>query len=162
MSLIFLSLCLVFAVAAYFVMRSFFRSRLTFGELMSRVIPAPAHPVELGTWGQVSELMRLRNNSALYTEAADRYRRIIPACTDEEDVEELVTTYRTFLSNHRKLNSALMTACACVCFGKITKHHCSENVTRYYTKEILLLHGMSEVMDPPSIVVLEGQLTHGT
>lgn len=162
MTLIFLSLCLVFAVAAYFVVRSFSRSRLTFGELMLRMIPPPKEPVIPGTWGECKELRRLRKNSAIGTEAADRFRRLIPACTDEEQVEDLITTHRIFLSNHQKLTGALMTACACVCFGKITKHHCSENVTRYYTKEILLLHGMSEVMDPPSIVVLEGQLTHGT
>ena len=164
-SMVFLLLCVLVAVAAYLVVRSFFRSRMSFGELMSRIRPAPSHPVMPGTWGQVSELLRVHRNSALFTEAADRYRRIIPACTDEEEAEELTVTHRIFLSNHQKLTSALMVALACFCFGKITKERCRvyvANVTRYYAKEILLLEEMSEVMDESCVSVLKGQFLHGT
>lgn len=163
--LMFLLLCVLVAVAAYLVLRSFFRSRLSYGALISRLIPAPKDPVLPGTWGECQELNRLRKNSALYTEAADRYRRIIPACTDEDSVGEMNMTHRTFLSNHEKLNRSLVVAFVCFCFGKIASDRCSvsmANVVKYYANEILLISEISEVMDDSCVSVLEGQYLHGT
>lgn len=158
-------LCVLVVAAAYLVLRSFFRSRLSFGGLMNRIIPAPKNPVVLGTWGEMAELLRKRHNSALYTAGADHYRRIIPAVTDEESVDDMTLTHRTFLSNHEKLNRALAMAFVCFCFGKITRGRCRKCmavVARYYANEVSLMSEISQVMDASSVVVLEGQFLHGT
>lgn len=163
--IVFPLLIVLIALALYPILRSFTRRRMSFGELMSRIIPAPDRAAVPGSWGEVSELLRVRKNSALFTEAEDHYRRIIPACTDEEDVEELTVTHRIFLSNHQSLNSALMVAFACFCFGKITRGRCRlkmAEVVRYYANEVFLLEQMSEVMGESCIPVLEGQFLHGT
>lgn len=155
----------IFASALYLVLRSFNRNRMTFGERMARILPPPKEPVIPGTWGEYKELRRLRKNSAVYTEGADLYRRVIPACMDEEEVQELTVTHRIFLGNHQKLNRALIVAFVCFCFGKIARDRCRlhmANVVRYYAKEVFLLEKMSEVMGESCIPVLEGQFLHGT
>lgn len=158
-------LIVLIALALYPILRSFIRPRLTFRELMSRVIPAPAVPVVPGTWGEVAELWRVRKCSSIYTEAEDQFKRIIPACTDEDEAEELTLTHRVFLSNHQKLTRSLVIALVCFCFGKIARDKCRismENVIRYYANEVLLLEDMSEVMGDSCVSVLEGQFLHGT
>lgn len=163
--IVFPLLIVLIALALYPILRSFTRRRMSFGELMSRIIPAPDRAAVPGSWGEVSELLRVRKNSALFTEAEDHYRRIIPACTDEEDVEELTVTHRIFLSNHQRLNRSLVLALVCFCFGKIARDRCSismANVVRYYANEVLLLEDMSEVMGESYVSVLEGQFLHGT
>lgn len=163
--LMFLLLSVLVAVAAYLVLRSFSRSRQSFAGLMLRIIPAPKNPVIPGTWGECRELNRLRKNSAVYTAAEDRYRRIIPACTDEESVDELTMTHRTFLSNHQNLNRSLVIAFVCFCFGKIASDKCRvtmANVVRYYSNEVSLMLEVSEVMDDSCVSVLESQVLHGT
>jgi hypothetical protein len=163
--IVFPLLIVLIALALYPILRSFVRTRITFHELMSRILPAPAEPVIPGTWGEVSELLRVRKCSAIYAEAEDHYRRIIPACTDEDSVEEMKLTHRTFLSNHQKLNRALMVAFVTFCFGKIARDSCRSRMARvvkYYANEISLISEISEVMDESSVVVLEGQFLHGT
>lgn len=158
-------LIVLIALALYPILRSFSRPRLTFHELMSRIVPAPTHPVLPGTWGEVSELWRVRKCSTIYTAAEDHFKRIIPACSDEEEAEELTLTHRIFLSNHQKLTRSLVIAFGCFCFGKIARDRCRismENVIRYYANEVLLLEDMSEVMGDSCVSVLEGQFLHGT
>jgi len=162
----FLLLCTIFALAAWVVMRSFVRSRMTYSQLLAMAVPvddtAPIPP----SWGRVSHLITLRKNSSIFTAAADRYRRIIPACLDEQAAEEMRLTHRTFLINHAKLTKAIVLTFGKLCFNKVTGSRCVsclENVTRHYANEILLLREMSVVMDGPIATFLEGQfLPYGT
>lgn len=165
-ALIFLSLCLVFAVAAYPILRSVARSRMHYGELVNRVVPLSdqaravlsSDPMP-ATWLQVSDLMRVRHNSALFTSLADRYRRVMAACTDLESCRQMDLTYRTFLRNHWELTLALMAAIVNFCLGKIAKERCSvymATVASKYTNEVILIEEMSEVMDHTCVAVLEG------
>lgn len=162
-ALIFLLLCLLVVYAAYLVIQARRRSTMTFGELVSHIRP-PKEPV-LGPWSQVSDLLREHRNSAYSVAAADRYRRVMRVCTDEKSAGEMNLTYRTFLSNHAKRSRALMTSLASCCFDKIASDYCRtcrQKVVRYRTTELLLLEEMSEVIDPLSVAVLEGQFLHGT
>lgn len=166
-AMIFLLLFVLFAVAAYPILRSVARSRKAYGELVNHVVPLShqasavlaSDPVP-GTWLEVSDLIRVRHNSALFTSLADRYRRVMSACTDLESCRQMDLTYRTFLRNHWELTRALMAAIVNFCFGKIAKERCSvymATVATKYSNEVILVEEMSEVMDNTCIPVLEGQ-----
>lgn len=162
----FLLLCLLFALAAYAVMRSFVRSRMTYSQLLDLAVPVDDQAPMPASWGRVCHLMTLRKNSAIFTAAADRYRRIIPACLDVEAADEMDLTYRTFLENHAKLTKSIVLTFGMFCLNKVVTARCTtcvENVTRYYANEILLLREMSVVMDGPIATFLEGTfLPYGT
>ena len=173
---IFLLLCVLFVPAAYSILRAVHRSRVSFGELMSHVVPlseAARRALSTSrdravpaTWGQVSDLWKVQENSSWLTAAADRYRRVMRACTDAESVQDMNITYSTFLRNRWALTRSLLAAIVNLCLGKIGKERCRvrmANVTRYYANVVILSKEMSEVMDESAVVVLEGQfLPYGT
>jgi len=162
----FLLLCVLFAVAAYAVVRSFVRSRMTYSQLLALAVPVDDEAPIPPSWARVSHLITLRRNSSIYTAAADRYRRIIPVCLDEQAAEEMRLTHHTFLKNHEKLTKSIVLTFGMFCLNKVTAgrcRECVENVTRYYANEVLLLREMSIVMDGPIATYLEGQfLPYGT
>jgi hypothetical protein len=139
---------------------------MTYSQLLAMVVPVDDKAPILPSWGRVSHLITLRRNSSIYTAAADRYRRIIPVCLDEYAAEEMRLTHRTFLANHEKLTKSIVLTFGMFCLNKATAgrcRECVENVTRYYTNEVLLLREMSIVMDGPIATYLEGQfLPYGT
>ena len=167
-----IALLLLIPFVCYLILRTALRARHSYRELASKVVPlsdkgrdalsAVQIPGMPATWLGVSDLIRIRRNTSLFSRLAGRFRRIIPACTDEASTEAMKLTYRTFSRNHRALKRSLMAVAAHFCVGKIASGRCSSQMSLVeclYANEVILVEEMSEVMDEPSVAVLESQFS---
>lgn len=169
--------CCFLAAALYAVVRTYFRSRKSFPDLLKEIKPLSPRLTELiwkstqeatapPTWINVSDLYYLWRNSTVFTMAADRFRRLTRNCRDEEVKAECSLTLRTFLRSHWGLTKSLLRVLLYLCFGRIGRPRCCiamASVALNYGSEVLMVQEMTEVVDDPSgMTILEGQLLHGS
>jgi hypothetical protein len=173
--MIFSLICVLLALAAYVVLRTCLRSRKPFVDLLLLIKPLSPRASDLiwrstqgpipATWIDVTDLIRIRQNSTIFTMLSDRFRRMIRHCHNEDDAAEMEDTYLAALRAHSCLTKSLLLTVVGICFGKIAHGRCCismASVARSFGAEYLMVREMAEVIDDSLIDVLEGHLLHGS
>lgn len=151
----FLIFCCLFGlllVAAYTVLRTRFRGYTTL-ELLLKVqqlsLQAGDVPITKLKW---SDLCKLNRNLMIWGTVADRYRRVINCCIDDDDRAEMQLTHATFLRKRMAVYRLLLNVIGCYCFGKIARGRCCAKVAgiiRNYTDASLMVMEMAELLGCP-------------
>jgi hypothetical protein len=128
------------------------------GDIVTREEPCPP------TWLAVADLKRIRHNSTVVARLMACYRRIIQACTDEDDLDDLRLTYRTAIREQTQLSLGLLRVLVHLCFGQIGRSRCRADMARvgqHYVNVLLLGHEIVEVLDESCVPVMEEQFLQG-
>jgi hypothetical protein len=116
------------------------------------------------TWLAVADLKRIRHNSTVVAKLMACYRRVIPACTDEDSVGEMNMTHRTAIRERTQLSLGLLRVLVHLCFGPIGRSRCRAdmaNVGRHYVNVLLLGQEIVEVLDESCVPIMEEQFLQG-